>query len=155
MSRLCGRERSGSPKAKSRRRRDPSRFLAEGEGFEPPVRFPVQRFSSSLACSGATYVLTNTNAAITCAPPAVAGLAAKFCTQVQPSRVSQTVKISGNSPVGVARMELWIDGKKSYGLWSDQLSFGITLAPGPHRIAAVTVDQFGHYAESVQLVTVP
>ena len=129
--------------------------LAEGEGFEPPVRFPVQRFSSSLACSSATYVLTNTNAAITCAPPAVAGLAAKFCTQVQPSRVSQTVKISGNSPVGVAPIELWIDGKKSYGLWSDQLSFGITLAPGPHRIAAVAVDQFGHYAESVQLVTVP
>jgi hypothetical protein len=105
--------------------------------------------------AGATYILTNTNAAITCAPPAVAGLAAKFCTQVQPSIVSQTVRISGNSPVGVARMELWIDGKKSYGLWSDQLSLNITLAPGPHRIAAVAVDQFGHYAESVQLVTVP
>ncbi len=27
--------------------------MAEGEGFEPPVRFPVQRFSSSTAGSEA------------------------------------------------------------------------------------------------------
>ena len=43
-----------SPKPKSEsQRRNPKQRLAEGEGFEPPVRFPVHRFSSSTVCSEA------------------------------------------------------------------------------------------------------
>ena len=48
---FCGRL---SPQPKSRAERGTSSDVAEGEGFEPPLRFPVKGFSSSLVCSDAS-----------------------------------------------------------------------------------------------------
>ncbi len=97
--------------------------------------------------AGSSYVLLNQNAGVGCAPPSAAVLQTRICGPANDAAVAKTftVKGSGNSPLGVVRMELWVDGKKSYELWNDQLSRTITVSAARHRISVVSVDRFGKY----------
>lgn len=97
----------------------------------------------------------NNNAAVTCAPPGSGSLHAKFCTPAANATVplTFTVKGSGNSPAGVVRIELWIDGKKNTEMWNDQISASVTVAAGTHRVALVAVDKFGAHATGAINVT--
>jgi hypothetical protein len=104
----------------------------------------------------ATVVFLNTNSATICAPPSSANLAARICApNSQPSSDTITVLASGNSPTGVRRVELWIDGKKKYNAPDDQLQFKITLPPGTHKLEIGAVDKFGAIAKTKKFVTVP
>jgi hypothetical protein len=86
----------------------------------------------------------NSNAFTNCAPPSSANLAAKICGPADNASVTSPVlvKASGNSPAGVQRLEVWIDGHKSTERWSDQLAKKFTLTAGAHRIAVVAVDAY-------------
>jgi hypothetical protein len=66
-----------------------------------------------------------------------------------------TVRASGNSPVGVKRLEVWIDGKKQYAKLNDQLAKSFTLAAGTHRIAVVAVGRYKGTSTKAINVTVP
>jgi hypothetical protein len=105
----------------------------------------------------AVVVVTNTtsNAAI-CAPPSSANLAAKLCspTSSTGSRTF-TVKASGNSPTGVRRVELWIDGVKKYNSPDDRLLTVVTLPSGSHKFEIVAVDQLGAVAKTSKTISVP
>jgi hypothetical protein len=57
-----------------------------------------------------------------------------------------TVKAGGNSPAGVARMELWVDGVKRFQIWNDQLRQSITLGAGSHKLAVVAADRYVGFA---------
>ncbi|MGH9571885.1 MAG: FG-GAP repeat domain-containing protein [Candidatus Angelobacter sp.] len=87
----------------------------------------------------------NNNAAVTCTPPGSGSLHAKFCAPAAGASVTRTftVKGSGNSPAGVVRIELWVDGKKNTEMWNDQISASVTVAAGSHRVALVAVDKYG------------
>jgi hypothetical protein len=98
----------------------------------------------------------NTSATVICASPKSSSLAAKICTPSStPGTSTVTVRGSGNSPVGVRRVELWVDGTKRYDSPDDQLRRTITLSTGTHRIVVQAVDKFGTTARAVKLVTVP
>jgi hypothetical protein len=86
----------------------------------------------------------NTSAITNCAPPSSANLAAKICGPANNASVTSPVlvKASGNSPAGVQRLEVWVDGHKSTERWSDQLAKKLTLPAGTHRIAVVAVDMY-------------
>ncbi len=105
----------------------------------------------------ATFAFKNTGATTICPPPKAYSLAAKICSPTTSSTGSTTftVKGSGNSPVGVRRVELWVDGKKKYDSPDDQLRKTITLASGSHRLVVVAVDQYGATAKVTKYVTVP
>lgn len=93
----------------------------------------------------------------TCPPPNSANLAAKICGIKDGATVSSPVlvKASGNSPAGVNQMQVWIDGKKQYVKWGDQVSKRFTLSSGKHRIAVVANDKFIGFAKTIVNVTVP
>ncbi|HEY0565549.1 MAG TPA: VCBS repeat-containing protein, partial [Terriglobales bacterium] len=92
---------------------------------------------------------------INCAPPGSANLTAKICAPTTTTAASPVlVRGSGNSPLGVQRMEIWIDGKKAAQKLEDQISKKFTLAPGTHRIAVVAVDKYVGAATTVKNVTV-
>jgi hypothetical protein len=92
-----------------------------------------------------------------CATPPSSTLSAKICTPGNNSRVGSpvTVRASGNSPVGVRRLEIWIDGVKRGQRLYDQIAQSFSLAPGSHRITVVAVDQYVGIAKSTVTVTVP
>jgi FG-GAP-like repeat len=92
-----------------------------------------------------------------CTPPSSANLAAKICGISNGATVSSPllVKASGNSPAGVNQLQVWIDGKKQYVKWGDQLSKRFTLAKGKHRISVVANDKFIGSAKTIVNVTVP
>jgi hypothetical protein len=105
----------------------------------------------------AVVVLTNTtsNAAI-CTPPSSANLAAKLCSPTSStSSRTFTVKAAGNSPTGVRRVELWIDGVKKYNSPDDRLSVVVTVSGGSHKFEIVAVDQLGAVAKTSKTVSVP
>jgi hypothetical protein len=107
--------------------------------------------------SPGTVVLLNTtaNAAI-CTPPSSANLAAKLCSPSSSTSSRKfTVLATGNSPTGVRRVELWVDGKKLYNSPDDRLRATITLASGTHQVTIVAVDQFGATAKTTRSVSVP
>lgn len=106
---------------------------------------------------GGWQVLGNNNGQQNCSPPNSSRLAARICSPAANAMVpgTLTVKGSGNSPAGVKRMELWVDGKKRFEEWSDQLLATISLAPGRHRIVVQAVDQDDSFAPKVIEVTVP
>lgn len=89
----------------------------------------------------------NNNAAVTCTPPGSGSLQAKFCAPAANASVplTFTVKGSANSPAGVMRIELWIDGKKNTEMWNDQINASVTVSAGSHRVALVAVDKFGSH----------
>jgi hypothetical protein len=70
-----------------------------------------------------------------CPPPNWANLAAKICGIKDGATLTSPVSVraSGNSPAGVNQLQVWIDGRKNYVKWSDQLSKRFTLSPGKHR----------------------
>ena len=95
---------------------------------------------------------TNTNAFTNCVPPSSAKLRVKICGPIADSTVigSTLVKASGNSPAGVKRLEIWVDGVKKYNKLNDQVSKRVALLPGRHRIAVVAVDKYvGHTSAAV------
>ncbi len=91
-----------------------------------------------------------------CPPPNSANLAAKICGVANGATVSSPllVRASGNSPAGVNQLQVWIDGKKRYVKWGDQLSKRFTLSAGSHRIAVVANDKYIGHASKVINVTV-
>lgn len=107
--------------------------------------------------NNAVYVGLNTSAYTNCAPPSSAKLAAKICAPASNATVSSPVliKASGNSPAGVARLEVWVDGVKQYEKWNDQLAKRLMLSSGSHRVVVVAVDMYQGTAKSVITVNVP
>ena len=105
--------------------------------------------------ANSTYVMLNTNAAVLCTPPGSAALSVRFCAPADGASVSRTFTVSagGNSPAGVTLMQLYVDGKKSFELWNDQLKRTITVAAAKHRIAIVGIDRFGKTVSKVINVT--
>src|SRR5262245_2165751 len=90
---------------------------------------------------------TNTSGFTNCRPPTSAKLRVNICGPLGGSTVtgSALVKASGNSPAGVKRLEVWVDGVKKYEKWNDQINKRIAMSPGRHRIAVVAVDKYvGH-----------
>ena len=92
-----------------------------------------------------------------CPPPNSAKLAAKICGISNGATVSSPLllRASGNSPAGVNQLQVWIDGKKQYIKWGDQLAKKFTLNSGKHRIAVVANDRFIGSATAAVNVTVP
>jgi hypothetical protein len=89
-----------------------------------------------------------------CAPPPASKLAGKLCYPLTTSPKTFTLRASGNSPSGVKRLEIWIDGVKRFQKLDDQLSHTFTLAAGQHRITVVAVDKYQGYAKTIKTVTV-
>jgi FG-GAP-like repeat len=87
---------------------------------------------------------TNTTGFKNCAPPTSAKLRVNICGPLGGSTVtgSALVKASGNSPAGIKRLEVWIDGVKKYEKWGDQINKRIAMSPGRHRVAVVAVDKY-------------
>jgi hypothetical protein len=92
-----------------------------------------------------------------CVPPNSARVAAKICGISNGATVSSPllVKASGNSPAGVNQLQVWIDGKKRYVKWGDQLAKRFTLSSGVHRIAVIANDKYMGNAKTAVTVTVP
>lgn len=105
----------------------------------------------------ATVVLLNTGTdAKICTPPSSANLGAKICSPSStPGTDKVTVTGAGNSPTGVRRVELWVDGSKKYNSPDDRLKDTITLSSGKHTLTVVAVDRFGATAKTSKTVTVP
>jgi len=64
------------------------------------------------------------------------------------------VKASGNSPVGIKRLELWVDGTKRAQILNDQLLKTLTLTAGTHQVTVVAVDQYIGIAKMTRSVNV-
>jgi hypothetical protein len=64
------------------------------------------------------------------------------------------LRAAGNSPAGVNQLQVWIDGKKQYVKWGDQLAKKFTLSAGTHRIAVVANDKYVGSATTAINVTV-
>jgi hypothetical protein len=92
-----------------------------------------------------------------CPPPNSANLAAKICGISNGAIVTSPllVKASGNSPAGVNQLQVWIDGKKRYVKWRDQLAKQFILSSGKHRIAVVANDKYIGHATTAVNVTIP
>lgn len=136
--------------------------LTHAGGFDMPVDLIGRDFNRDsrhdLAVSAfedATWTLLNTSATTVCPPPSSASLAAKLCSITKTGTNTFVVRGSGNSPVAVRRVELWVDGKKIFDSPDDQLKRTITLASGTHRVVVQAVEQFGLTAKAVGSVTVP
>jgi hypothetical protein len=90
-----------------------------------------------------------------CPPPPSNVLQAKMCTPGSTtSSTTFTVKASGNSPVGIKRVELWVDGHKLAQALNDQLRKTLTLSKGTHQITVVAVDKYIGFAKSTRSVNV-
>jgi hypothetical protein len=102
-------------------------------------------------------LFANQNARTNCAPPNSAKLAARICSPAANATVGSTLTVrgSGNSPAGVKRMELWVDGKKRFEEWNDQLLATITLSRGRHQIIVQAIDQDDSFSPKPIFVTVP
>jgi hypothetical protein len=92
---------------------------------------------------GFTYGV-NTSANVNCAPPDSSKLQAKICVPAPNGNVTNpiTVRGAGNSPIGVKRLEIWVDGVKLTEELNDQIAKQITLSPGMHSLSVVAVDQY-------------
>jgi hypothetical protein len=102
----------------------------------------------------ATEVKLNQNAATNCAPPGSGTLAVNICSAATVVN-SLTIKASGNSPNGVKRVELWIDGSKRAQAFSDQLNAKVGLAAGKHSVTVVGVDLYNAIVKKTISVSVP
>jgi hypothetical protein len=103
-----------------------------------------------------TEIDLNTTPVTNCQPPNSSKLAARICSpSTGNSPATVVVKGSGNSPAGVQRLEVWIDGVKKGQSLSDQIRKTFTLAAGSHRVALVAVDKYKGTAKSTVYITVP
>jgi hypothetical protein len=115
------------------------------------------RLDIALQNSGALQIV-NQNGAINCIPPSTAQLGATICSPTGTTATAGkpfTVSASGASPAGVKRLELWVNGKKTYETWSEQLKFALTLSAGTYRISVIAVDvSDAHVASNPVILTV-
>ena len=97
-----------------------------------------------------------TNAPKTCPGASSASLNAKVCAPANNAKVSSSflVTAAGNSPLGVKRLEVWVDGKKVYQKLGDHLNKKITVATGKHRLVIVAVDKYLGTSSTVENITV-
>lgn len=95
------------------------------------------------------------NAPTNCTPPSPANLSAHICTPTTNATVSSTftVRAAGDSPAGVVRMELWVDGKKVFENWGDQLKRSITLSAGTHRVVVHSIDRYKGFGTAITNIT--
>jgi Bacterial Ig domain/FG-GAP repeat len=104
--------------------------------------------------TGGTAVLLNQNALTNCPPPGSATLAVKICSaSTATNKIS--VRASGNSPNGVKRVELWVDGTKRTQAFSDQLHASVSVSPGNHQVTIVGVDLYDTLVKQTLTVNVP
>lgn len=98
----------------------------------------------------------NTSGYTNCKPPSSANIAAKICAPSASTWVASPVLVtaSGNSPAGIARLEIWVDGAKKYEKWNDQVNKRITLASGSHRVTVVAVDMYKGTAKTSVTINV-
>lgn len=90
-------------------------------------------------------VMTNNNAQVICGVPGSASAKAKICSPLAGSTVPTTFTVtgSGNSPAGLKRIEVWIDGAKRAESPDDQIRRTVTVGAGRHRVTVVAVDRHG------------
>jgi Bacterial Ig domain len=82
-------------------------------------------------------------------------LQTKICSPgTTTSSTTFTVLASDNSPVGLKRVELWVDGTKRAQTLNDQLRATLTLTAGTHQITVVAVDQYIGFSKTTETVTV-
>jgi hypothetical protein len=98
----------------------------------------------------------NGNGTPNCAPPYSNVLTAKICSPgPSVSSTTFTVRAAGNSPVGVKRLELWVDGVKRAQALNDQLRHTLTLSAGTHKLVVVAVDEYEGIGKTTEYVRVP
>lgn len=103
----------------------------------------------------AAVVGINSNGSVNCAPPPSGAIHAKLCTPgATTSSTTFTVRASGNSPVGIQRLELWVDGTKRAQILNDQLLTTLTLSRGTHTITIVAVDRYLGLSKTTRTVNV-
>jgi hypothetical protein len=110
-----------------------------------------------LFSQGGTEVIVgfNQNGTPNCPPPPSNVLQAKMCSPgSSTSSTTFTIKGSGNSPVGIKRVELWVDGHKVFQTLNDQLQKTLTLSQGTHQITIVAVDKYIGFAKATRSVHV-
>ncbi len=139
--------------------------LQEVGGFGPNSAIIARDFSLdsrqsiALAVGGefgtpGAAVFLNQNALINCPPPGSATLAVKICSES--TAINQiSIKASGNSPNGVKRVELWVDGTKRTQDFSDQLHATVSASPGNHQVTIVGVDLYDTLVKKTITVSVP
>jgi hypothetical protein len=99
-------------------------------------------------------VLLNQNAATNCPPPGSATRSVKICS-ARASLDLISIKASGNSPNGVKRVELWVDGVKRTQSFGDQLRATVSASPGIHHVTVVGVDLYDGLVKQAIAVSVP
>lgn len=91
-----------------------------------------------------------------CWPPSSAAIAARVCAPTAGTAASPVlIRASGNSPAGVVRLEVWVDGVKKYQKWDSQLAKRIALSSGSHRVTVVAVDMYSGTAKTSVNTNVP
>lgn len=105
--------------------------------------------------ANSVYRFLAQNAPTNCTPPSPANLSAHICTPGANAVISKTftVRAAGDSPAGVVRMELWVDGKKVFENWGDQLKHSITVAAGTHRVTVHAVDRYKGFGTATTSIT--
>ena len=111
-----------------------------------PQFFPEGFVSVTLATSGPRN----------CPGVNSASLHTKICAPANGATVSSPflVTAAGNSPIGVQRLEIWVDGKKVYQKLGNQLNKRISLSSGQHRLVVVAVDKYIGNSSAVESVNV-
>ena len=106
--------------------------------------------------SGEVNVYLASNGYKNCTGASSASLNAKICTPANSATVSSPVLITaaGNSPVGVKRLEVWVDGKKVYQKLGDQMNKRIAMSAGTHRLVVVAVDKYTGSSSKVETINV-
>jgi hypothetical protein len=102
------------------------------------------------------HVILATSGYTTCPGVNSASLHAKICAPANGATVSSPLLVTaaGNSPIGVQRLEIWVDGKKIYQKLGDQLNKRISLSSGQHRLVVVAVDKHVGTSSAVEYVNV-
>jgi hypothetical protein len=101
-----------------------------------------------------TEILLNQNALQNCPPPGSGTLAVKLCSTLVGGNILR-LSASGDSPNGVKRVELWIDGTKRSQAFGDQLNTQVTVSSGTHRVTVVGVDLYDALVKKAMTLSVP
>jgi hypothetical protein len=109
------------------------------------------------AAQPGTFIFLNTSAPTNCSPPGSGTLAVNICSPANNANVPAqlTLRASGNSPAGVKRLELWVDGVKRTQHFSDQLRATVSLSPGAHHVTVVGVDLYDAIVKKTIVVHAP
>jgi hypothetical protein len=94
------------------------------------------------ATGGDIVVGLATSGYTNCAPPPSSSTIGKICSPIGTAPSTFVLHASGNSPSGIKRLEVWIDGVKKYQKWNDQIAKSFTLSAGQHKISVVAVDRY-------------